>query len=53
MFSITASLSKSSDNLYTVPTTATTGSDYYLLNIINIYKLLLQVQQQELAVIIR
>ena len=37
MFSITASLSKSSDNLYTVPTTATTGSDYYLLNKVLIF----------------
>ena len=36
MFSITASLSKSSDNLYTVPT-ATTGSDYYLLNKVLIF----------------
>ena len=31
-FSVTASLSKSILNQYIVPTSATTGSDYYLLN---------------------
>ena len=36
-FSITASLSQSMLNEYTVPTPATTGSDYYLLNKILIY----------------
>lgn len=36
-FSVTGSLSQSSGNLYTVPTAATTGSDYYLLNKVLIY----------------
>ena len=36
-FSITASLSKNILNEYVVPTPATTGSDYYLLNKILIY----------------
>ena len=36
-FSVTASLSKGSLNKYTVPTLATTGSDYYLLNKVLIY----------------
>ena len=36
-FSITASLSQSILNEYTVPTAATTGSDYYLLNKVLIY----------------
>ena len=36
-FSVTASLAKSAANIYQVPTTATTGSDYYLLNKILIY----------------
>jgi hypothetical protein len=38
-FSITASLSQSLLNEYTVPTPATTGSDYYLLNKVLIYSL--------------
>jgi|TARA_R100000482_G_C5122601_1_gene146671 hypothetical protein len=37
-FSVTASLSRSSLNTYIVPTSSTTGSDYYLLNKILIYK---------------
>ena len=36
-FSVTGALSKSSQNEYTTPTSATTGSDYYLLNKILIY----------------
>jgi hypothetical protein len=36
-FSITGSLSKISNNTYSVPTTATTGSEYYLLNKVLIY----------------
>lgn len=36
-FSVTASLAKSANNIYQVPTTATTGSDYYLLNKVLIY----------------
>ena len=36
-FSVTGSLSKSALNQYIVPTSATTGSDYYLLNKILIY----------------
>ena len=36
-FSVTASLSKSILNQYIVPTSATTGSDYYLLNKVLIY----------------
>jgi len=36
-FSVTASLSKGSLNKYIVPTSATTGSDYYLLNKVLIY----------------
>ena len=38
-FSITASLSKNILNEYVVPTPATTGSDYYLLNKILIYSI--------------
>jgi len=36
-FSVTASLAKSANNIYQVPTVATTGSDYYLLNKVLIY----------------
>lgn len=36
-FSVTGSLANTSTNVYTVPTSATTGSDYYLLNKILIY----------------
>ena len=36
-FSVTASLSLSSKNIYSAPTTATTGSEYYLLNKLLVY----------------
>mgnify|MGYP005695999127 FL=1 len=36
-FSVTGTLANASTNIYTVPTSATTGSDYYLLNKILIY----------------
>ena len=36
-FSVTSSLANSSANVYSVPTAATTGSDYYLLNKVLIY----------------
>ena len=36
-FSVTGTLANSSTNVYTVPSSATTGSDYYLLNKVLIY----------------